>query len=179
MRKPILVTENDIGITKEIMIKDFIVEHKFVEPNEGWQTESLTIQNVKHQTFFWWIYNKINLHHLKLWIAVKEVAPARWMHFLLWRKFPRWMGTFTLQKGNVFYDRRPFWECHIPGWYDSAAKWKKTFEKRYQYLSVDSLKKVNWKIFPFILWEHPLYECTVYVTMHLSSCRLAESFDSK
>ena len=52
MRKPILVTENDIGITKEIMIKDFIVEHKFVEANEGWQTESLTIQNVKHQTFF-------------------------------------------------------------------------------------------------------------------------------
>ena len=46
MRKPILVTENDIGITGEIMIKYFIVEHKFVEANEGRPTESLPIQKI-------------------------------------------------------------------------------------------------------------------------------------
>ena len=85
------MTENYIGITKEIMIIDFIAEHKFVEANEGRPTESLPIQkiNTPNTKPCWWIYNKINLHHLKLWIAVKEVAPARLMHFLLGRKFPR------------------------------------------------------------------------------------------
>ena len=34
MGKPILVTENDIGISKEIMIKDFIAEHNFVEAGQ-------------------------------------------------------------------------------------------------------------------------------------------------
>ena len=78
------------------------------------------------------------------------VALIRWMHLLLGRKFPRGMGTFTLQKGNFFYDRRPFWECYIPGWYDSAAKWKYVF----QYLM-----KVKWIIFPvlpqaiFAFWD--------------------------
>ena len=62
--------------------------------------------------------------HLIINTAVKKVAPTRWMHLLLGRKFPRRMGTFTLQKGNFFYDRRPFWECHMLGWYDSATKWK-------------------------------------------------------
>ena len=41
-----MVTENYIGITKEIMIIDFIAEHKFVEANEGRPTESLPIQKI-------------------------------------------------------------------------------------------------------------------------------------